>query len=332
MCSLVPRHPKIAGETREKTPCVPWGRQPCETRADHKCLFSDVEGLICETDARKVHQLIHGFVQGEASETWIEPKEKKQDGRLDCRALEAHCGGEGNEAVRIQEAEVLRTALHHKSERTMSFDKFLTNMQSMFAGFTDNEEILTEAQKIRSPFAKVQSPNLALVKSNLQIACDLDQTGEVTFDFIANSLAAEASKSPDSAASRNASGVDARAGANSAPVSGVKGPDGVIFAGFCANFAQLSDADKQTMFDERKRLGVANNTSKRSPKNRHAKTSSIEAKKKTLAKMTRQIASLKKKFKALEGKRDAASSGDDTETAQDDAGCQFSGRKKKKRE
>ncbi len=42
VCSLAPRHPKIAGETREKTPCVPWGRQPCETRADHKCLFSDV--------------------------------------------------------------------------------------------------------------------------------------------------------------------------------------------------------------------------------------------------------------------------------------------------
>jgi hypothetical protein len=75
----------------------------------------------------------------------FKPKKKKQDGRLDHKALEAHYGGEGNEAVRIQEAEVLRTTLHCKSERTMSFDKFLTNMQSMFTGFADNDEILTEA-------------------------------------------------------------------------------------------------------------------------------------------------------------------------------------------
>jgi hypothetical protein len=206
-------------------------------------------------------------------------------------------------------------------------------MQSVFTGFADNEEILPEAQKIRLLFAKVQSPNLALVKSNLQIAYDLDQTGEVTFDFIANSLAVEASKSPDGSASRNTSGVDTRgSGSNSAPVSGVKGPDGVIFVGYYSNFAQLSDAEKQTIFDERKRLGVTNTTGKHSPKDRHAKTSSIKAKKKTVAKMTREIASLQIKFKALEGKRDAASSGDDTETAQDDAGNQFSRpRKKKKR-
>jgi hypothetical protein len=87
----------------------------------------------------------------------------------------------------------------------------------------------------------------------------------------------------------------------------------------------------QTIFDERKRLGVTNATGKRSAKNQYAKTSSIKAKKKTVAKMTREIASLKVKFKALEGKRDSASSGDDTETAQGDAGNQFSGRKKKKK-
>jgi hypothetical protein len=221
-----------------------------------------MDGLIYKTDSRKVHQqLIHGFVQGEVAETWIKPKEKKQDVRLDYKALEAHYGGEGNKAVRIQESQVLRTTLHCKSERTMPFDKFLTNMQSMFTGFADNEEILTEAQKIRLLFAKVQSPNLALVKSNLQIAYDLDQTGEVTFDFIANSLVVEASKSPDSSASRNTSGVDTQgSGTNSAPESGVKGPDGVIFTGYYSNFAQLSDADKQTIFDERKRLGVTNGT------------------------------------------------------------------------
>jgi hypothetical protein len=76
-------------------------------------------GVFYKTDARKVHQLIHGFVQGEIAETWIKPKEKRQNGRLDFKALQAHYGGEGNKSVRIKEAEVLRNSLHYKNERAM---------------------------------------------------------------------------------------------------------------------------------------------------------------------------------------------------------------------
>jgi hypothetical protein len=41
-----------------------------------------LEGIIYKTDAHKVHQLIHGFVQGKIAETWIKPKEKRQDSRM----------------------------------------------------------------------------------------------------------------------------------------------------------------------------------------------------------------------------------------------------------
>jgi hypothetical protein len=61
-------------------------------------------GVFYKADARKVHQLIHGFVQGETAETWIKPTEKRQNGRLDFKALQAHYGGEGNKSVRIKEA------------------------------------------------------------------------------------------------------------------------------------------------------------------------------------------------------------------------------------
>jgi hypothetical protein len=83
-------------------------------------------------------------VKGETAKTWIKPREKKQEGRLDFHALHAHHGGKGSKTVHIQEAEALWRALSYKSERTMSFEKFLTNMQSMFKGFFDNKEPLTE--------------------------------------------------------------------------------------------------------------------------------------------------------------------------------------------
>ena len=35
-------------------------------------------GFNYKTYDREVHQLIHGFVQGETTDTWIKPKERKQ--------------------------------------------------------------------------------------------------------------------------------------------------------------------------------------------------------------------------------------------------------------
>jgi hypothetical protein len=287
-----------------------------------------LNGLVFKTDARKVHQLIHGFVQGETAETWIKPKEKRQNGRLDFQALQAHYGGEGNKSVRIKEAEVLRTSLNYKNERAMSFEKFLTSMQAMFTGFEDNDEILTNAQKIRLLFQKVQSPNLTQVKSALKVQSDLDVGGlTVTYDFIANSLAAEAASLPDYVPNRQASGLDSHGGKGSSPESGVKGPDGTIFTGYYKNWNSISDDDKHAVYEERKRLGVVPKKARRS------KPSSIKTKKKTLAKMTREIASLKTKFNNLKKKR-GASSDDDADGAdepQDNAGDQFGGRKDKKK-
>ena len=52
-------------------------------------------GLTYKIDSSKLHQPIHGFVQGETAETWINPKERNQDGLLDYLALLDHYGGEG---------------------------------------------------------------------------------------------------------------------------------------------------------------------------------------------------------------------------------------------
>jgi hypothetical protein len=289
-------------------------------------------GLVFKADATKVHQLIHGFVQGETSETWIKPSERRKNGRIDYLALLAHYGGEGNKSVRIQEAEVLRKNLVYKSERTMSFEKFLTNMQAMFTGFQENEEEQTEAQKIRLLFDKVQSPSLETTKGALKVRYDIDVAGGavITYDFIANSLAAKAASLPDYVAHRNASGVETQGSQGSAPASGVKGPDGKIFTAYYPNWNSMSDEDKTTVIEERKRLGT---TPKGKSKHRRAKTSAVKTKAKALAKLTRKVAALQTKFSGLK-KRDSEDNDDDDDEAdepQDNAGNQFGGRKSKKK-
>ena len=105
--------------------------------------------LTYKTDSRKVYQLIRGFVQGYRAETWIDPTERNQDGHLDYLSLLAHYERKFNKAVRIKESEALRTSLIYKNEIYMSFENFLTNMQRMFTGLSDNGEILNDSKKIR---------------------------------------------------------------------------------------------------------------------------------------------------------------------------------------
>ena len=205
-------------------------------------------GLTYKTDTRKVHQLIHGFVQGENADTWINPKDGKQDGLLDYLALLDNYGGEDNKAVRVTEAEALWTSLIYKNERAMSFYDFLKNMQTMFTGLSDNGEILNNSQKICLIYQKFQNSILIQIKASIKVSYDLDQSNTVTYDFISNILVAEAASIIDHNPRRV---TDVNTCGKKAPDSGVKGEGGTIFTGFCPNFSNLSDGKKQFFFDKR---------------------------------------------------------------------------------
>ena len=57
----------------------------------------------------------------------------------------------------------------------MSSEKFLTNMKSVYTGFGDNNDLLTESQKIRLLFQKFHSPSLTQVNNAFQVSYNLDQ-------------------------------------------------------------------------------------------------------------------------------------------------------------
>ena len=205
-------------------------------------------GLTYKTDSKKVHHLIHSFVHGETAETRIKPKEKKQDSLLDYLALLDNYGGEVNKAVRIKEVEALWKLLIYKNNRSMPFKKFLTNMQTMLTGFSENGDILNDSQNIRLLFQKFHNPILNQIKPSLQVSYDLDQANTLTCDFIANSLAAEASSLGDHTHPVVAN-VNTRG--EKAPERGVKGSGGTIFTWFYPNWSKLSDREKQSIFDKR---------------------------------------------------------------------------------
>ena len=150
------------------------------------------------------------------------------------------------------------------------------------------------------------------------------------FDFIASSMATEAASLPEYTQTRQASAIDSGGHASEAPAQGIKTSNGAIFTGYYKNFHAMPEKDKQAVLEERKRLNI----SPKKGKYVHKKSnlSSVASKKdKALKKMTREIASLKVKFKGIEKKDDKDSSSEEEDgRVQDNAGDQFGGRKSKK--
>ena len=155
--------------------------------------------------------------------------------------------------VWVKEAEALRTTLIYKNEIDISFEKLLTNMQIMFTGLYENGEIINDSHKIRLLFQKFQNPILTQIKVSIQIYYDMDQANTVTYDFIYNSLEAEAVRIGD----HNTQGVtDVNTCGEKAPESGVKGAGGAIFTGFYPNCSKPLDVEKQYIFDKSNKLNI----------------------------------------------------------------------------
>jgi hypothetical protein len=72
----------------------------------------------------------------------------------------------------------------------------------------------------------------------------------------------------------NVSGLDSQGGKYLAPEGGVRDKSGTIYTGYYPNWMSISDKDKQSVDDERKRLGTS--TKK---KTTGRKTSSLKSKK-----------------------------------------------------
>ena len=139
-----------------------------------KCIAcAPLSGPHFETDARRVHQLVTSFTQGEILEQWIKMHARKQNGCIDLEALYTHYKCAGNTSRRIAEASRLNEALHYKNERSLPFTTLIAKMQHMFNLLEEEYEPMTEAAKLRFLLDKVNHPHLEsdvsalCVKNNL---------------------------------------------------------------------------------------------------------------------------------------------------------------------
>ena len=277
-----------------------------------------------QADARRVHQLLKSFLQTETAEQWIKPIARRQSGREDMIALRNHYSGEGNTSRRIAQAEGYRDSLYYKHEKSLSFSNFLDKIQKMFNMFEEEGESITEQAKVRMLLKKIQHPQMQNAVSALRIRAQLDS---VTFTECANYLSAIVSELPDHQLNRKISAADTkpkakriRGGGSSNNLAskrkGIHMPDGSVWTGYYSDWDKMSDADKETVMETRKKNKAKGTT----PTKR--KVSDVKSQ---LADLKRSIAALK-----LNKAKDDDTSATDDSSVPDNAGDAFGGRSSKK--
>ena len=283
-----------------------------------KCIAQcTLEGPKFEADARKVHQIINSCVIGEHAEQWTKPHRKKQNGRIDIKALREHYRGKGNQTRRITDAERLRDTLHYKGESSMPFATFLSKCQKMFNLYEQTEEPMTEAAKLRFLFEKTMNtelrPTVESLKAQISTQPDIH-----TFASAANHMAANVKP-------KTVRGLSALA-TTDLPAAITK--NGKIHTGYYKNWLALSPEERKLVTAERERLGISSN--KQGGGKENAGNGSKKWKNKIKA-ISKKLEKARSQISALKRKDDGASSDEDEEDEDVSAGNAFGGRNEKER-
>ena len=228
----------------------------------HTIECAPLTGEYYMADRLAVFNMITSFTTGQPSHDWIKATIRWSDGRRSMKALRDHFEGEGNASRNKNEADRLKDSLHYKSERSMTFETFLTQCQKMYNIYEKEGEPMPDDAKTRFLFKKVQHSGLrgAIEALRAQQTAGLN----VTYTMAANHISTAVSELPEYLSkSRNVSGVGSHPGVNSNDkTDGIYGADGTIRTGHISNWRSLSEDDRDKVKEERKKLGMKRNGNK----------------------------------------------------------------------
>ena len=277
-------------------------------------------GTYYQADKGTVHQAIVSFTAGLPSEDWIKNVARHKDGRRSMKALRDHFSGEGNSTRRIAEAERLRESLHYKSERSLSFEMFLTKCQKMFNIFEQQNEPMEEEAKIRFLFKKIQHAGLQSAIEAMRARITTSNV-PISYSTVANHMSTAVSMLPEYVA-RNRT-ISAAGKVQEETDSPIHNEDGSIITGYIENWRDLNKQQRETVIKERSRLGI---------KLDKQKGGKSDVSKKKASKLLKQNKRLRRQVKALKKNSKGEDENDeDDNSTDDDAGDQFGGKQAKKK-
>ena len=288
-----------------------------------------LNGEFYRADTLTVFNMIVSFTTGQPSGDWIKQVVRFSDGRRCMQALRDHFAGEGNATRNMAEADRLKDSLHYKSERSMTFETFLTQCQKMYNIYKKEGEPMPDDAKTRFLFKKVQHSGL---RSSID-ALKAQQTAgtNITYTMAANHLSTAVSELPEYVAkNQNISAANAKGSDPSSEKasSAIYNPDGSVITGHIPSWRSLSQSDREKVLAERKRLGIKGGRGGKNAKGGDKASSN------RLKQLTEQNNKYRRQIKALKRSQskddDKSDDGDDSNSSVTDAGDQFGGRASKR--
>jgi len=286
-----------------------------------------LRGEFYEADRMTVFNFLVSFTTDQPSGDWIKSTLRYNDGRRSMKALRNHFAGEGNASRNKAEADRLKESLHYKNERAMTFEIFLTQCQKMYNIYEKEDEGMSEDAKIRFLFKRIQHPALQPAIEALKVKQSTNE--DLTYSQVANHMATAVSELPEFLSKhRNISSTNTTTTTASGD-SSIYNSDGSIITGHIPNWRNLSPADRQIVFAERKRTDVikkkgGDDKAKSARGQKATEANRYKQLSDTNKRMRRQIKALKRS--STDGDNDKHDSDSDT-----DAGDQFGGKAAKKK-
>jgi hypothetical protein len=132
--------------------------EDAETEYQRMIWAAPHEGYAYDEDNREVYRIYKDVMIDTDGWTWFS-RADEGDGRGAHEIISLHYRGDAETARRAAEAEALLERLHYKNEASFSFERYITRLNECFELMDDNDQGLSEAQKVKKLLKGVTSTN-----------------------------------------------------------------------------------------------------------------------------------------------------------------------------
>lgn len=210
-------------------------RSPQDSWEEQARLSAPHTGAKFKTDALTVHNIITRNIS-EASDayTYIKPRIKKNNGRLDIIALKERYENKAMHETCINEAKKVLQTITYRNERAMKFEKFVANFQKAIDDLERYGRGMHDADIVDMIWPKMCNPELASYVVSLKVHHQHQRRGfrEILQDIATQvPTIANTAFSPRGVAELGTGGAIYDNDKQECPAEGAHLPDGTLFTG-----------------------------------------------------------------------------------------------------